>query len=242
MMVISEEIERRLWPSGNALGECLRLNKADAPCHTIIGVAENANGWTIIEKPNTVMYVTLRRPAEAWALVVRTSSDPTPVVERLRAELGDTIPGATDHAVELLAETLAPQYRPWQLGAKLFTGFATLAVVLAGLGLYSVLAYLVTLRHHEFGIRLALGATDSNVVRLVITDGVRHVAAGIIGGLVIVFFGSRFLVPLLYDVSPRDPVVLGAAVLVLLLGAIVAALFPARRAVRVDPLVALRSE
>jgi len=141
-----------------------------------------------------------------------------------------------------LADLLAPSIRPWRLGSAMFGGFALLALVLSAVGLYGVLAYIVTQRTHEMGVRVAMGAQRWDVQRLMVSHGVRVAAVGAalgaLGGLV----AGRVLSSLLYGVSPRDPLVLLGAVVVPVVVAAIASYLPARRASRVDPMVALRHE
>jgi predicted permease len=246
VMVVSEEMARRVWPDSNAIGKCLRVLRRASPCYTVVGVAANAHGFSVVEDPSTVFYMTLdQKPNEddggepgVEGMVVRVSANPRPIIERLRAELGEGSSGM--RSVSLMADELAPQYRPWQMGARLFGSFGALALLLAGLGMYSVLAYAVTLRRHELGVRLALGATGGRLMRQVIGDSVRQVSVGILAGGALVVVGSRYVTSLLYEVSPRDPLVIGAAAGALILCAAAAALLPARRASRVDPMVALQ--
>ncbi len=250
VVVVGEEMARRVWPGQDPLGQCLRWPKRDAPCYTVVGIAEDAHAVWVVEKPTAVFYVTLEQSADRLAtgnvevggMVVRVIGDPAPVVRHLRGALRGGNAVDVDQSVALMADVLEPQYRPWQLGARLFFGFAAIALVLAMLGLYSVLAYVVTLRRRELGIRLPLGATRAKLMGLVIGDGLRHVALGVGVGALIVIVASRIVSSLLYDVSPRDPLVISAATLVLLVSACGAAMLPARRAAGVDPMMALREE
>jgi ABC-type antimicrobial peptide transport system permease subunit len=141
-----------------------------------------------------------------------------------------------------MTDLLARQIRPWRLGARLFSAFGVLAAVIAALGLYSAIAYLVTRRQHEFGVRRALGAQVSDVARLVLGQGVRATALGIILGLAAAFEASRFVADLLFETSARNPAVYAAVAAAMLLVAVAATLIPAWRAARVDPVSALRAD
>jgi hypothetical protein len=250
VVVLSEEAAKLIWPKGDALGECLRMYTPRSPCYTVVGIAQNAHGYRLVEEPSAVLYFPLEqapgegpnRESVAEGIVVRTIGDPAPVVRRLRVEMGDTLAGSPNRVVALLSETLAPQYRPWQLAARLFASFGLLALVLASLGLYSVLTYVVTTRRHEFGVRSALGAQPVRLVRLVLWDGLRYVLIGVVVGVGAVIAGGQVLTALLYGVSPADPLVIGAAVLVLGAAALIAAALPAIRTIRVDPMIALREQ
>ena len=247
VVVVNEAAAQAFWPGRSPLGECVRYRSPTAPCYMIVGVTENSFKFQLIEKPFPLFYFAReqrpRGPAPPpAAMIARVTGDPGPVLERLRAEMGDSIPWIAERPVTLMSETLAPLYRPWEMGAKLFAAFAFLAILLAGLGVYSVLAYMVALRTRELGVRLALGAQRRDVVGLVVREGIRHVVVGAVAGVAILLVVAPRLTPLLYEVPPRDPVILIAGLGVLLLGAVLAALLPARRAASVDPMVALRSE
>jgi ABC-type antimicrobial peptide transport system permease subunit len=178
----------------------------------------------------------------AGTIVVRAKPGATQlVVNEIRRVLQGAFPGATPR-ITRMSDVLEPQYRPWRLGATLFTVFGMLALVVAAIGIYSSVSYGVSQRVHEFGVRVALGARAGDVMRHVIGQGVRTVAFGIALGVVLTLAAGRLVASLLYGVSPADPVAM-AAVVVLLLGvSIAAALFPAWRASRVDPITALRAD
>jgi ABC-type antimicrobial peptide transport system permease subunit len=152
------------------------------------------------------------------------------------------MPGSSYVAVTPLTKIVEAEVRSWDLGATMFALFGGLALLLAAVGLYSVIAYNVTQRSHELGVRIALGAQNAQVLRLVLSSGLRVAAAGILIGGAIALVASRFIAPLLYHVSPRDPLVYGGAATILFAVAALACLIPARRATRVDPNVALRAD
>jgi putative ABC transport system permease protein len=144
--------------------------------------------------------------------------------------------------VRSVAETMATELRPWRVGLTLFGSFGVLALIVAALGTYSVLSYAVTQRLHEIGVRIALGARSADVLRLVVGEGVRLAAIGAGVGIAIAIVASRVMESLLYDTPARDPVVsVGVAVLLVAIAAVASAM-PARRAMRVDPVKALKAE
>jgi ABC-type antimicrobial peptide transport system permease subunit len=152
------------------------------------------------------------------------------------------MPGVSYVTVTPLTKILEPNVRPWRLGATMFALFGGLALLLAAVGLYSVIAYNVTQRSHELGVRIALGAQGRDVLRLVVGSGLRVAIAGIVIGGSIALVAGRFIAPLLYHVSPKDPLIYVTAAVTLLAVAMLASLIPARRATRVDPNVALRAD
>lgn len=246
VMVVSEELARRVWPTRDPIGECLRIETANAPCYTVVGVAENAHSFHVIEEPKAVFYVAYdQRPDRAdvaRALVVRTSSGTRSIAERLRSVVGDTVAAARRRQVVVMADALAADYRPWEIGARLFAGFAGLALLLALFGLYGVLSYVIALRRREIGVRMALGADRRRVLGLVVREGVRHVSIGIAAGVAIALALAGRIGTLLFQISPRDPVVVVAAVAVLIGCAASAAAIAGRRAMAIDPLTAMREE
>jgi ABC-type antimicrobial peptide transport system permease subunit len=176
-------------------------------------------------------------------LIVRPSAvDPGELVEPLRRAMQTVMPGVPYANVRPMRASLDEEMRPWRLGATMFAVFGLIALVLSSLGLYSVVAYTVAQRMHEMGVRVALGAQVGDIRRLVLTQGLRVAAVGVAGGTIIALTTGRFVAPMLFQTSPRDPVVFGVVIALLLAVATLASLVPARRAVRADPLVALRSE
>ena len=141
-----------------------------------------------------------------------------------------------------MSAVLEPKYRPWRLGATLFSLFGVLAGIVAALGVYSTIAYTVSQRTHEFGVRIALGAQLRDVVRHVLTDGLRAVIVGVGVGIAASLAGGQLVAALLYGITPRDPTVLIAVMAGVLGVATLAALVPAWRASRVDPMIALHNE
>jgi ABC-type antimicrobial peptide transport system permease subunit len=152
------------------------------------------------------------------------------------------VPGVPYANVRPMRQSLDDEIRPWRLGATMFAAFGLIALVLSSLGLYSMVAYTVAQRMHEMGLRVALGAQVHDIRRLVLAQGLRVAAIGVAGGTIVALATGKFVSPMLFETSPRDPIVFGVVIVLLLGVATVASLVPARRAVRADPLVALRSE
>jgi ABC-type antimicrobial peptide transport system permease subunit len=152
------------------------------------------------------------------------------------------MPGASYVTLTPFRDVLQSQTRSWELGATMFVAFGVLALCLAAIGLYSVIAYNVAQRTHELGVRRALGATAADVIRLVVADGLRLGGAGVVLGIAVAFGAGRWVKPLLFNVSPSDPAVFVSVATVLVLVAVAASSIPALRASHVDANVALRSE
>jgi ABC-type antimicrobial peptide transport system permease subunit len=152
------------------------------------------------------------------------------------------MPGASYVTVTPLRDILGERTRSWQLGATMFLAFGALALALAAIGLYSVMAYSVAQRTQEMGVRASLGAQERDLVRLVVNEGLRLGLVGIVIGVVIALAGGQWLGPLLFQESPHDPFVFGFVAVVLLGTTVLASFVPSRRAARVDPMVALRYE
>jgi hypothetical protein len=246
VVVVNDETVRVFWKGQDPIGKCIRLENEDAPCHTVVGIAERTNRGRIIEAPSAQVWIPLpqapRRLAQAGTMLIRTRGDGNDAVEFAmnelrRASASDRPPQAWSYAT-----WIEPQLRSWMLGAKLFGAVSALALALAVVGLYSVLSISVAQRANEIGIRLALGATSGSVTALVVRQGLRIVAVGVVIGLVVAAGTSRAIAALLYGTSPRDPIVYGAVAAVLLLAAAAAAFVPARRAGALDPIAVLRRE
>lgn len=172
---------------------------------------------------------------------VRASGDPTTIADAVRRTMQSSAPDMPSARVQLLSTILAPLLRPWRMGASMFSAFGVLALGLAAIGLYGVLSYMVAQRTREIGIRKALGAQDGSVVRMVVGSALGVTVAGILAGALVAIPGGRLIASQLYGVSSRDPLVFGACAAVLTAVALLASCLPAKRAARVDPMVALRS-
>jgi putative ABC transport system permease protein len=160
----------------------------------------------------------------------------------VRRALQELMPGAAYVNADALEDVVATEFRSWRLGATMFTIFGLLALVVAAVGLYSVVAYDVSQRTQELGVRVALGASAGAVIRLVLAEGVRVVALGLVLGAIVALAFANRITPLLYHTSGKDPITYAFVVAVLLAVAIIASLAPALRASRVDPNIALRAE
>jgi predicted permease len=248
VVVVNEVAARTYWPERDALGQCVRLFTKTAPCRTVIGVLRDSHVEDVVEQPVLQLftpfgYDSLGRPRGASSLIVRARPGQTAAVEALvHRELARAFPTLAVQYVQSVPEVMARELRPWRVGLLLFGGFGILALLIAALGTYSVLSYAVTQRLHEIGVRIALGARAPDVLRLVVGQGVRLAVLGVGIGLVVALGASRVMQSLLYDTSPREPLVTLAVAALLLTIAAAASSVPARRAARVDPVEVLRAE
>jgi putative ABC transport system permease protein len=252
-VVVSDAMGKVLWPGKDAVGQCLKVNLGGGgrdpvdgtslPCTTVVGISENIKEQSLSADSGYYYYLPITQAR--WTLgglLVRTHGDAATTKESVRRRLQREMPGASYVTVTPLSDIIGSQKRSWHLGATMFVAFGVLALVLAAIGLYSVIAYNVTQRTHELGVRRALGAQAADVARLVVSDGLRVVAIGVALGLVAALWAGRWLKPLLFDVSPTDPAVYVFVAVTLVLVAIAASFLPALRATRVDPNVALRTD
>jgi putative ABC transport system permease protein len=241
--VVSESMAKGLWPNQDALGKCFKEGADTAPCRTVVGVAENVRLGSFAGDENLVYYIPeAQLGANHYTMFVRVRGDVMAASAALRRQLQSVMPGAGYLVVKPMSDVVAPSMRSWRLGATMFAVFGGLALALAAIGLYSVIAYSVAQRTHEMGVRVALGARGNDLVALVMREGLGVVAAGVVFGMIIAVLAGKLVAPLLFDVSPRDPLVFVAVVVVLIGVALAASWIPALRASRVDAAVALRAE
>jgi putative ABC transport system permease protein len=243
--VVSETVARHTWPGEAPIGKRLKLGPPDGPgeWHTVVGVVGETR-YRELADPQPSLYLPIRQfggPVPT-TLAVRTRSEPAGAVPQIRRVLQEVHPewvlAGGGSMRELMAAPLArPRFSTLLLGA-----FAALTVLLSAVGLYGVLAVTVRQRAREIGIRLALGASAGGVARMVVRQGMALVAAGTLLGVAGALATSRLLRSLLFQVSPTDPLTLGAASALLLAVALLASWLPARRAARTDPMVALRRQ
>jgi ABC-type antimicrobial peptide transport system permease subunit len=242
-MVVSEAMGKRIWPGKDPLGQCIRVSADTMPCTYVVGIAENIKNQNLSDDPGYFYYMPATQFARGQGgLLIRTRGPVARYTEAIRSRLQKEMPGAAYVTTAPFSDAVGQQVQSWKLGATMFTAFGVLALVLAAVGLYSVIAYNVAQRTHEMGIRVALGAQVGDVIRMVVREGAVLGAIGVVLGTLAALGGGRWLKPLLYEVSPRDPVVFGVVIVMLIGVAIAASWVPARRAARVDPQVALRSD
>jgi ABC-type antimicrobial peptide transport system permease subunit len=217
------------------------------PCTSVIGIAENIRSRELSSAGDFTYYLPIAQYRETFvppmlAMFVRVRGRPEEIAESMRGRLQRLMPAPAFLLVQPLQVILDPTMQAWTSGAKMFFGFGALALVLAAVGLYAVVAFGVAQRTREFGVRLALGARPMDVLRLVVGEGMRVTLIGALAGVGIAAAGSSRLGGLLFNESPRDPVVYVTVAVTLLVVGIMASAIPASRATRVDPSVALRDD
>jgi predicted permease len=248
--VVNEEMARHYWPAGDALGKCIRIGGDTKPCTTVVGVVAtlrlgNIPGKSVAtERPAKAYFVPLDQRSDMLerTLYVRTTGAAAAAVPAVRHAIQEMAPDLPYPRVMAMSTELAPHTRPWRLGAMMFSIFGGVALVLAVIGLYGVLAYTVSQRTPEIGVRIALGAQRGDVVRLVVGQGLRVTGLGVAIGVAAALAGGRALAALLYGVSASDPLVFAATGGALVAVAAIASYLPARRATSIDPAQALRSD
>ena len=248
VVVVNETAARVYWPGQSPLGKCLIVGPKTAPCSRVVGVVRDAHYGAVVEKPMVGLFSPVEQHTTGFLstptiLVVRTSAgSETAVADAMRRILRRTFPSAESPSITFTAERVNSGLKPWRLGAMLFSAFGALALLVAAVGAYSVIAYSVSQRAHEIGVRMALGARSSQVAQLVMGESMRAVGLGIVIGIVASLGLGQLVESLLYATSPRDPIVLIAVVAVLVTVALMASSIPTWRATRTDPAIVLRAE
>jgi putative ABC transport system permease protein len=244
VMVVSESMAKLLWPAENAVGRCVRIGADTNPCTEVVGIAEDIRTSEDFSKDEKLYYYRpiAQTQKSGGGLFVRTSGDADRAIESVRRALQKEMPGSAYVTVQPFANFFGQTIKSWRLGATMFSVFGGLALVLAAIGMYSVIAYNVAQRTHELGVRVAFGAQVRDVVRLVLGEGLRLAVVGLVIGGAAAVYAGKWVKPLLFNVQPTDPLVFGVVITVLLVAATMASLIPALRAARVDPNVALRSD
>ena len=244
VVVVNRTFARRHWPEGTPLGRRMRFGSGPSntsPWREVVGVVADLRHQALDEAPRAEVYMPLAQsPAGTMSVVVAASESPERMTEVVRATVRALDPDLPIANVRSMEEVVSGALLPQRLATVLVGAFAALALVLAALGLYGVVAYSVARRTQEIGVRIALGATGPGVLRLVVGQGMRLVAAGVAAGLAGAWGVTRLLASLLYGVSPTDPVAFSLAAVLLGLVALLAAALPAWRASRLDPMTALR--
>jgi putative ABC transport system permease protein len=243
VVIVNEAFVRRHFPSEDALGKRLSFNGQEGPWREIVGVVRTSKYFSLGEAPTPVVYLPLQQNHETGMILhVRARVDPSTIAAAIRNEtqaLDKNVPLANP---ERMSDRVANSLYAARMGAILLGVFGGLALLLASIGLYGVMAFAVSRRTREMGIRVALGARPGDVFGLVLRQGMTLVAAGLVLGLIVAALVTRLLASFLYGVSTTDAFTFTAIPVLLTLVALLACYVPARKATRVDPLVALRYE
>jgi putative ABC transport system permease protein len=244
VVILSDALAHRLFPNGDALGKSMRYD-LKGPWRTIVGVAADVRNNGLAQGADPEFYIPWKDdPQEYFGhafVILRTPINPDTVAKWMRSEVTSLDP-TQPVILEAMAQRVSKLADRPRFNAVLLTLFALTGVCLAAVGLFGVVGYLVAQRTREIGVRMALGATPHNILRLVLRSVARWTLVGALAGFVGSWFAARLLQALLFDVSVHDPWLLSAPILLLAAIAFLAGFIPARRAMRVDPMVALRHE
>ena len=240
VIIVNETMRQKFWPTSAPVGESFTIN---GETYEVVGVARDSKYRSLREPTRLVMYLPYAQAHEQVAnLLVRTSLPPNRVVDSLRAAVREVDAGMPLYNIRTLAQHVDRSLYVDKLRAELIGWLAALALVLAAVGIYGVVSFSVAERTREVGIRLALGANPRAVLGMVLGSGLRLAVIGLVGGLLLATWLTRAIASDLYGVTTTDPVTLAGASAVLLAVAALATLVPARRATRIDPIMALRGE
>jgi putative ABC transport system permease protein len=246
--IVNETMARQYWPGENVLGRRFKLGDSedDTPWMEIVGVVADVRQMGLDEPVKAEMYLPYQQIDNIWYiprdLAIRTNGDPSNLVGSVRQIIREVDPDQPVSNVATMAELLGTEASQRRMGMIMLAGFAALALLLASLGIYGVLAYFVTQHTNEIGVRQALGATPRNILFLVLRKGMGLTLIGVVIGMAAAFALTRLMSSLLFGVTAADPLTFASVPLLLVMVALLACYIPARRATKVDPLVALRYE
>jgi predicted permease len=246
--VINEALARRYWPDADAVGQRITLGSGrtlrnGAPDLTIVGIVGDirSDGFDTASTP--FIYVSEpQAPAYGSVVYLRTSADPGVLGQAIRREVQAVDPGVPVFAIRTMDDVVARTLTARRFALELLGVFATVAFLLAAIGIYGVMAYTFSRRIGEIGLRMALGAQRADILKIVLGEGALMVVFGVAAGLIGSAMLTRFLQTMLFEIKPTDPITFGVLTMLLVSVALLACLIPAQRATRIDPLMALRHE
>jgi predicted permease len=242
VILIDDKMAKRFWPHESAVGKRMRANVKD-PWYTVVGVVGTVKQYGLDIDGRMVIYYPEQQSADGdLYLVARTSNDPASVASAMVREIHAIDPGVPVFEIRTMQERLHDSLARQRFSMAVLGGFAGFAMLLAAVGVYGVISYMVTQGTHDIGLRMALGAQQRNILGLVVKQGMALAAIGIVAGLVGAFSLTRVMASWLFGVSATDAVTFSAVTLFLVATALVASYVPALRAMRVDPVVALHYE
>jgi len=242
--IVSETFARQFFPGENPIGQRLStgFRNAAGEWTEIIGMARDGKYSSLGETPRPMIYMPLsQRHESGTTLYVRSRVPAATLVPQIRREIQRLEPNLPLPDVQTVSQAIRTQLYPQRMGANLLAGFGGLALVLASLGVYGVLAFSISRRRHELGIRMAIGADRRSIFALVIREGLALVGIGLAMGMIAAANLTHLLANFLFGVSALDAVTFAMVPAILAIVALVACYLPARRATRVDPVVALRT-
>ena len=245
VIIVDKSLAARIWPGQDALGKRIKIGGAEAPWLTVVGVAGDAKYFNLIQTPDIDMDIYLplfQDQVFTLYFAIRTSGDPLPLVAAVRREVRMLEPNLPVYSIMTMEQRLTKEISRFQFTTMMLVVFGFVALVMASIGVYGVMSYAVAQRTQEIGIRMALGAQKFQILRLVMKQGLIVTLIGLVIGLGGAFALTRFLASLLYGVSATDPIVFVLTSAILTAVTLIACFIPARRAVAVDPMVALRQE
>jgi len=242
--IVNRAFADRYWPGQDPLGKRISREGSEGPFFEVVGVSKTIKHWLIGEEPRPYMYLALSQDygGEFATLLVRTTGDPAAALPAVRATVREVDPDMSPWGAQPMTSLVSFAVLPAKFAAVMFGLLGLLALVLASAGLYGVMSYAVTQRTHEIGVRMAIGARHGDVVRLVLRRGIVLTGIGLTIGLVLSLLSSHLLSALLYDISATDLMTFVCVSLLLLGVALLASYLPARKAARVNPIIALRYE
>jgi putative ABC transport system permease protein len=242
VMIVNSHFAEKMFPGENPIGKRAMSSRDERVLREIVGVVDDVRYFGADDEVRGLVYVPYKQ--DSWGgmrIIARTSGDPAALVAATRRVISGIDPDLAVASVATMEEAMDASLAGPRFATFLLSGFAVVALILVAVGLYGVLSYGITQRTHEIGIRMALGARAGHVLSMVVREAVLMVALGILIGGAAALALSRVMTSLLFETSATDP--LTFAIVVMVLGAVgaLAAYLPARRATRVDPLIALRS-
>jgi len=241
--LVDEFMAQQLWPGQDAVGKRIHMVESETPWMTVVGVVGRVKQEALDVEPRIAFYLPQTQyPARQMTVVLRGAGDAAALARLVKTELGEIDASLPMYAVRTMQERVDESLAPRRFAMTLLALFAGIALVLASVGVYGVMAYLVSQGTREIGIRMALGATQREILRLVLTQGMSLAAVGLGIGLVAALVFTRLMHSLLFGVSAWDPISFGGIALLLGVVALLATYIPARRAGRVDPILCLRAE
>jgi putative ABC transport system permease protein len=241
VVLVNDSAARRLWPGEDPIGRRLKLGDTKASWRTVVGVVGDVLHKGL-DAPHTLQVYLPEAQFVDSLLLIRTWGDPSAIAPAVRGAITAINPQVPVSSIATMKEVVSASVANQRFGAFLFTLFGFVALLLAASGIYGVISYSVAQRGHEIGVRAALGAPRREILRLILFEGAKLTLLGVAIGVIAALSLTRLMRGLLFEVSPIDPLTFASVALLLILVALLACYIPARRATRVDPMIALRHE